>query len=104
MPGGVKQEQLASPDPDAVRRGVESRKRHIHIVRRFGLPAVVALNRFVTDTDEEFAIVRDAAAAQGVEALRCDVWEKGGKGGLAVAEAVLGLLERDSSWPSRVTS
>ena len=63
-------------------------------MRRFGLPTVVAVNWFVADTDQEFDAVREAAAAEGVEAVRCDVWERGGEGGLATAEAVLGLLEK----------
>jgi formate--tetrahydrofolate ligase len=93
MHGGVKKERLGAADPAAVRRGTENLKRHIRIVRRFGLPAVVAVNRFVADTEEEFAAVREAAASEGVEAVRCEVWEKGGEGGLALAEAVLGLLD-----------
>jgi len=53
----------------------------------------VVLNRFVTDTDEEFEAVRAVGSAEGVEVLRCDVWEKGGEGGVAVAESLLGLLK-----------
>jgi formate--tetrahydrofolate ligase len=94
MHGGVGKERLGTPDRAAVERGVGNLRRHIAIVRRFGLPIVVAVNHFVSDTDEEFEVVREAAAAEGVEALRCDVWEKGGEGGLAVAEALAGLLDR----------
>ncbi|HEX9704589.1 MAG TPA: formate--tetrahydrofolate ligase [Gemmatimonadales bacterium] len=93
MHGGVKKEQLGAADPGAVQRGTANLRRHIGIVRRFGLPMVVAVNHFVADTDEEFEVVRAAAETEGVEALRCDVWEKGGEGGLAVAEALLGLLD-----------
>ena len=93
MHGGVKKEQLGAADPAAVRRGVANLRRHIGIVRRFGVPMVVAVNHFVADTDEEFDVVRDAAEAEGVQALPCDVWEKGGEGGVPVAEAVLELLE-----------
>ena len=62
-------------------------------MKKFGLPALVALNRFITDTDEEFEAVRAVGSAEGVEVLRCDVWEKGGEGGIAVAESLLGLLK-----------
>ncbi len=93
MHGGKKKDQLAAADPAAVQRGAENLRRHIRNVKRFGVPAVVALNRFVTDTDEEVDAVRAVGAAEGVEVLRCDVWEKGGEGGVAVAEAVLGLLK-----------
>ena len=93
MHGGVKKDRLATADPAAVQRGAENLRRHIRIVKKFGLPALVALNRFTTDTDEEVEAVRAVGAAEGVEVVRCDVWEKGGEGGLAVAESLLGLLK-----------
>ena len=92
MHGGVKKERLATADPAAVQRGSENLRRHIRNVKRFGVPAMVALNRFITDTDEEIEAVCAVGAAEGVEVVRCDVWEKGGEGGLAVAESLLGLL------------
>ena len=58
----------------------------------FGVPCVVALNRFVADTEAEIDAVRAAVADLGVDVVRCEVWEKGGEGGVAVAEAVLQLL------------
>ncbi len=93
MHGGVKKERLGSADAAAVQRGCENLRRHIRNVKKFGVPALVALNRFVTDTDEEFAVVRAVGAAEGVDVVRCDVWEKGGQGGVAVAESLLGLLK-----------
>jgi len=93
MHGGVKKERLALADPAAVQRGSENLRRHIRNVKKFGLPAVVALNRFISDTDEEVEVVRALGSAEGVEVVRCDVWEKGGEGGVAVAEALLGLLK-----------
>jgi formate--tetrahydrofolate ligase len=94
MHGGVKKDQLARPDIAAVQRGAENLRRHLRNVKKFGLPAVVAVNRFLTDTDEEFEAVRAVGAAEGVDVVRCDVWERGGEGGVAVAEALLGLLKR----------
>ncbi|PYP18352.1 MAG: formate--tetrahydrofolate ligase [Gemmatimonadetes bacterium] len=93
MHGGVKKERLALADPAAVQRGSDNLRRHIRNVKKFGLPAVVALNRFITDTDEEVEVVLALGSAEGVEVVRCDVWEKGGEGGVAVAEALLGLLK-----------
>jgi len=93
MHGGVKKDRLGTADPAAVQRGAENLRRHIRNVKRFGLPAMVALNRFITDTDAEVDAVRAVGAAEGVEVVRCDVWEKGGEGGVAVAEALLGLLK-----------
>jgi formate--tetrahydrofolate ligase len=91
--GGLKKDQLGTPDPAAVQRGAENLRRHIRNVKKFGLPALVALNRFITDTDEEFEAVRAVGSAEGVEVVRCDVWEKGGEGGIAVAESLLALLK-----------
>jgi formate--tetrahydrofolate ligase len=93
MHGGVKTDRLATADPAAVQRGSENLRRHIRNVRKFGVPAMVALNRFITDTDEEVEAVRAVGAAEGVDVVRCDVWEKGGEGGVAVAESLLGLLK-----------
>ena len=93
MHGGVKKDRLATADPAAVQRGSENLRRHIRNVKKFGLPAMVALNRFITDSDEEVEAVRAVGAAEGVEVVRCDVWEKGGEGGVAVAESLLGLLK-----------
>jgi formate--tetrahydrofolate ligase len=97
MHGGVKKDRLATTDPAAVQRGAENLRRHIRNVKKFGVPAIVALNRFVTDSDEEVEAVRAVGAAEGVDVLRCDVWEKGGEGGVAVAEALLGLLKTSKS-------
>ncbi|PYO73361.1 MAG: formate--tetrahydrofolate ligase [Gemmatimonadetes bacterium] len=93
MHGGKKKDQLGTADPAAVQRGAENLRRHIRNVKKFGVPALVALNRFVTDTDAEVEAVQVVGAAEGVEVVRCDVWEKGGEGGLAVAECLLGLLK-----------
>jgi formate--tetrahydrofolate ligase len=93
MHGGMKKEQLGTADPDAVRRGCENLTRHLRNVKKFSVPCLVALNRFLSDTEAEIAAVNAACAAEGVEAVRCEVWEKGGEGGLAVAEALLRLLD-----------
>jgi formate--tetrahydrofolate ligase len=92
MHGGVKKEQLGTAAPDAVRRGAANVRRHIRNVKKFGVPVVVAVNRFVTDTDAELEAVREECVAEGVGVELCEVWEKGGAGGVAVAEAVLKLL------------
>jgi len=92
MHGGVQKDQLATPDAAAVERGSQNLRRHVQNVRKFGVPCVVALNRFVADTDAEIDAVRTAVADLGVDVVRCDVWEKGGAGGVALADAVLRLL------------
>ncbi len=94
MHGGKKKDQLGAPDVAAVQRGVENLTRHVRNVKKFGVPCVVALNRFITDTDEEIEAVRAACAVEGVDAVRCEVWEKGGEGGTEVAQAILKLLDQ----------
>jgi formate--tetrahydrofolate ligase len=97
MHGGVKKDALATPDVAATRRGAANVRRHIRNVQKFGVPVVVALNRFVTDTEAELDAVREECAAEGVGVEVCEVWEKGGEGGIGVAQAVLDLLERRSA-------
>jgi formate--tetrahydrofolate ligase len=97
MHGGVKKEQLGTPDVAAVRRGVENLTRHVRNVKQFGVPCVVALNRFVSDSNEEIAAIEAACAAEAVEAVRCEVWEKGGEGGIDLARAVLALLDQGTA-------
>ncbi len=93
MHGGVKKDALGTPDVAAVKRGAANLRRHIRNVQRFGVPVVVALNRFVSDTEAELDAVQEECAAEGVGVELCEVWEKGGEGGVAVAEAVLKLLD-----------
>ena len=93
MHGGVKKDQLGVADPAAVRRGSENLSRHIRNVKQFGVPVLVACNRFTGDTPAEVEAVRAACSAEGVELVLCEVWEKGGEGGVAVAEALLKLLD-----------
>jgi len=97
MHGGVKKENLGRPDLAAVERGAANLTRHVRNVKKFGVPCVVALNRFITDSDEEIETVRAACKAEGVEAVRCEVWEKGGAGGLEVGRAILQLLDEGKS-------
>lgn len=92
--GGTAKDRLAQPDPKAVERGFANLARHLENVAKFGVPAVVALNRFVSDGDEELDAIRAGCAPLKVPVALCEVWEKGGEGGLELAEAVLGLLER----------
>src|SRR5437879_11283073 len=91
--GGVKKDQLGKADVEAVRRGAANLRRHIRNVKKFGVPVVVALNRFVSDSDAERDAVRQECGAAGVGVELCEVWEKVGDGGVWVAEAVQHLLD-----------
>ena len=93
MHGGVKKDQLGTPDVAALERGMVNLQRHVENVKKFGVPPVIAVNRFITDSDEEVEAVLAAAARWGVPAAISDVWEKGGEGGEAVAEELFAVLE-----------
>jgi len=91
--GGIGKDELKEPNAAAVERGFANLDRHIENVALFGVPAVVALNRFVTDSDEELQVVMKGCEAKGTSVALCEVWEKGGEGGMDVAEAVLQILD-----------
>jgi len=93
MNGGAAQKELHLANPEALQRGLGNLKRHIENVRSFGLPVVVALNRFVKDTDEEVATTMEKCAHLGVSVIESTVWEHGSKGGRQLAEAVLSIID-----------
>jgi formate--tetrahydrofolate ligase len=93
MNGGVAQKDLLLENPEALIRGLANLKRHIENVRSFGLPVVVALNRFTKDTARELAVTMEKCAHLGVEVIESTVWEHGSKGGRELAEAVANLVE-----------
>ena len=95
--GGAAKSALATPDVDAVGRGLAHLERHVANVRQFGVPVVVALNRFATDSDEELAAVLRAVEHAGARGALCEVWARGGAGGEALGEQVLDVLANESS-------
>ena len=88
MHGGVNKKNLAEPNVVAVERGLENLEKHIENIQGFGLPAIVALNDFPTDTDEEISAVEKICAAKGVRFARSKVFAEGGAGGIELARAV----------------
>lgn len=94
MHGGVAKDALQQPDAQAVERGFANLGRHLENLAKFGLPAVVALNRFSQDTDDEVAVVKTRCAAEAARFALCDVWEKGGAGGEELASELLDVLEK----------
>jgi formate--tetrahydrofolate ligase len=88
MHGGVARSALGPENVEAVKRGVANLARHVDNLGKFGLPVVVAVNHFTSDTDAEFAAIRDAMAKQGVEAISCTHWGEGSAGAEALARAV----------------
>ena len=97
MHGGVAKAALGAEDVAAVRRGVANLRRHVENMQGFGLPVVVALNCFTTDTDAEFAAVADEVTPLGVPAVLCTHWADGAAGAEALAHAVLAAMAPEPS-------
>ena len=92
--GGVAKADLAQENLPALEKGLSNLTRHLHNIRTvWGVEPVVALNRFTSDTDAEIALVREAAARMGAQVALCEVWAKGGEGGLELAEQVIARCE-----------
>lgn len=98
MHGGVKKTELAEENTEALRKGLPNLLKHIENVQNtFSLPAVVAINAFPGDTEEELAVLKRAIEDTGSKVVQSDVWAKGGEGGVELAEEVVKLTEDDSS-------
>jgi formate--tetrahydrofolate ligase len=97
MHGGVAKTDLGRENLAALSRGMANLARHVENMGRFGLPVVVALNRFMSDTEAEFAAVQAAMAALGVEAILCDHWAQGAAGAEALAHAVMRRIGEGSA-------
>ena len=97
MNGGVAKADLGKEDAEAVHKGVVNLLRHIENVRQFGVPAVVAINHFVSDTDAEIAVIKEAVAGVGTEAFVCTHWANGGAGTEELANKVVEVVESGAS-------
>ena len=93
MNGGVAKADLAHDNVEAVRKGAVNLVRHIENIRQFGVPAVVAINHFHTDSAAEIAAIQDAAAQHGARAILCRHWAEGGAGAVELADAVAAICE-----------
>lgn len=93
MHGGVPKSNLASENVEAVEIGFSNLQKHIENMQSYGLPVVVAINEFISDTVAEVQMVKEKCLALGVEAALTSVWEKGSEGGVALAEAVLAEID-----------
>ncbi|MCO5065089.1 MAG: formate--tetrahydrofolate ligase [Rhizobiaceae bacterium] len=97
MNGGVKKEELGAENVEAVRKGCANLGRHIENVKQFGVPAVVAINHFVSDTDAEIQAMKDYVASLGAEAILCKHWAQGSAGIEELAHKVVELAEGGSA-------
>ena len=98
MHGGLPKGELGRVDMKALEAGMENLLKHIETIHAFGLPAVVALNKFPTDTPEELAFVEKKCAELGADVALSEVWAKGGAGGIALAEKVEAAMEKPQSF------
>ena len=96
--GGVDKAELATENTQALRQGLCNLGAHIDNMRQFGLPVVVALNRFGTDSEEELALVREYCAERGVACAMSEIFARGGEGGIELADAVVAACEQSSDF------
>ena len=100
--GGVAKDKLTTENLAALEQGLPNLMKHIENMQEvYGLPVVVAINQFISDTDAEIELVRQACLQKGVEVTLTQVWEKGGAGGEALANTLLKLLHNNSHKPSQ---
>ena len=93
MHGGVAKTELSKTNVAALEKGFENLKAHIGNISKFGVPSVVAVNKFVTDTDEEIALLEKLCKENGSKAVLCEGWEKGGEGAVELAKAVCEITD-----------
>ena len=93
MHGGVARDQLDKENVSAVKKGCANLERHLKNLKKFGVPAVVAINRFITDTDKEVNAVKNTAKKFGALAIRCNHWADGSKGTIDLAKHVVKLAD-----------
>jgi len=95
--GGVLKAELSKENLEALKSGIVNLEKHIENLQKFGVPVVVSLNRFVTDTDAELSYIKNFCESRNCEFSLCEVWEKGGEGGLDLAKKVLATMETKKS-------
>ncbi|WP_083189948.1 formate--tetrahydrofolate ligase [Orenia metallireducens] len=96
--GGVSKDELNEENLNALAAGLENLEKHIENVQKFGVPLVVAINEFPTDTEAELNLIKERCEELGVEVALSQVWAKGGEGGIELAEKVLELIEKPSDF------
>lgn len=95
--GGVAKADLPTPNLEALKKGICNLEKHIENVQKFGVPVVVTLNAFVTDSKEEIAFVEQFCKERNAEFALCEVWAKGGEGGIPLAKKVIETIENKKS-------
>ena len=95
--GGIIKTELAKENLEALKSGIVNLEKHIENLQKFGVPVVVSLNRFVSDTDAELSYVKEFCESRNCEFSLCEVWEKGGAGGIDLAKKVIATMETKKS-------
>lgn len=95
--GGIPKTELGEPNLEAVKKGFVNLEKHIENLHKFGVPVVVTLNNFVTDTEEEVSYIRSRCEEMGAEFALSEVWAKGGEGGIELANKVLDTIRNKTS-------
>lgn len=95
--GGAKKDELNIPSVDTLKKGIVNLEKQIENIKKFNVPAVVAINRFLTDSDDEIQFIKDFCNSIGVKVALSDVWAKGGEGGLELGQIVVETLENEES-------
>jgi len=102
MNGGVAKDALTEENVEAVRAGFANLKRHVENIRKFGIPAVVAINEFVSDTEAEIATLKELCAEIGVAVELASVWADGAEGGVSLAETVVKTINKEPAHYTRL--
>ena len=95
--GGVKKDELNTSNVDALNKGMKNLEKQIENIKAYGVPVVVAINKFITDSDEEVKAIENFCKNIGVEVSLTEVWEKGGEGGIDLANKVIKTMETEPS-------
>jgi len=98
MHGGIKKEDLGNENENAVRSGISNLNRHVNNVKKFGLPVIVAINHFVSDSEKEMRALQEECNKIGVESVLCQHWSKGGDGAIELAKKVVDLVDQKKSF------
>lgn len=98
MHGGVAKKDLGEENLEALEKGFANLKAHIQNVKKFGVGVVVAINKFISDTDAEIELVKKLCAAEKTDAILCEGWEKGGEGATDLAEKIVGITEKKNEF------
>ncbi|MBQ2571409.1 MAG: formate--tetrahydrofolate ligase, partial [Treponema sp.] len=98
MHGGVAKKDLGEENLEALEKGFANLKAHIQNVKKFGVGVVVAINKFISDTDAEIELVKKLCAAEKTDAILCEGWAKGGEGATELAEKIVGITEKKNEF------